>query len=107
MNVFLPTVTHTETMAELAIMRTPDGGLVVVPFGDIAQDQPMRVEDVEATPTHRHYKGGIYSVIGHALHDGEELTIYRSRDKGGYWGRPRAMFEGRLDDGTIRFTPLG
>jgi hypothetical protein len=53
-------------------------------------------------PTHRHYKGGLYQLLGQAKHTEteEELTIYRDSD-GNYWARPRAMF-----DEPGRFTPL-
>lgn len=49
----------------------------------------------------KHFKGGVYIVIGEAKHStsGEELIIYRGGD-GELWARPKAEF---LDG---RFTPL-
>ncbi|MES2889340.1 MAG: DUF1653 domain-containing protein [Pseudomonadota bacterium] len=67
-----------------------------------------------ATPlgTYRHYKGGLYEVIGVARHSEtqEPLVVYRplAHDTG-WWVRPHAMFfetgifEGRHQP---RFTPL-
>jgi hypothetical protein len=46
--------------------------------------------------TYRHYKGGLYEVLGVARHSEteEELVVYRALyGEGGLWVRPRAMFE--------------
>jgi hypothetical protein len=42
---------------------------------------------------YRHYKGGLYAVIGLARHSEteEELVVYQSVS-GEWWVRPRAMF---------------
>ena len=51
------------------------------------------------TGIYRHYKGGMYLVIGTALHSEtlEELVLYKHLDEKGepseeYWVRPRTMF---------------
>ncbi len=47
---------------------------------------------------YRHYKGGMYKVIGVAIHTetGEELVIYTALTKQGgevgLWARPKSMF---------------
>lgn len=43
----------------------------------------------------RHYKGGIYRVLGIATHSetGEEHVVYYSVRDGKQWVRPRAMFD--------------
>jgi hypothetical protein len=44
---------------------------------------------------YRHYKGGLYEVLGVARHSEteEELVVYRPLyGEGGLWVRPRAMF---------------
>jgi hypothetical protein len=43
--------------------------------------------------TYRHYKGGLYDVVGAARHSETEepLAVYRSAD-GGLWVRPLGMF---------------
>ena len=44
---------------------------------------------------YRHYKGGLYEVIGIARHSEtqEELVVYRPLyGEGGLWVRPRVMF---------------
>jgi hypothetical protein len=51
----------------------------------------------ESVPTgrYRHYKGGLYEVLGVARHSEteEELVVYRPLyGEGGLWVRPRAMF---------------
>lgn len=71
-----------------------------------------------ATPPgrYRHYKGGLYDVIGTARHSEtlEPMTLYRALyGQHGLWVRPAAMFEEVVDmlvDGqplrTTRFTRL-
>jgi hypothetical protein len=59
---------------------------------------------------YRHFKGGLYEVVGEARHSETEdrLVVYRSAD-GGLWVRPRDMFLGTaLVDGreVRRFTPI-
>ena len=69
--------------------------------------------DMDATDipgTYRHFKGGIYEVLGVARHSEteEELVVYTSRS-GEWWVRPREMFFGTtLVDGkpVKRFTRL-
>lgn len=61
---------------------------------------------------YRHFKGGLYEVLGIARHSEtqEELIVYRPLDgAGGLWVRPRAMFvETVLVKGVPvpRFAPL-
>ena len=52
-----------------------------------------------ATPpgTYRHYKGGMYEVVGTVRHSEslEPMTLYRALyGEQGLWVRPAAMFEG-------------
>jgi len=101
--------THTETMADLGVVRNAGGQLLAFAVGAV----PAAVAAVPSTapsgftPTHRHYKGGLYAVLGvaRAMYGGEELVIYRGADRRA-WARPREMFEGAIADGTLRFTPL-
>ena len=62
---------------------------------------------------YRHYRGGLYEVMGVARHSEtlEALVVYRPTDSAtGWWARPPAMFvetglfEGRLQP---RFAKLG
>ncbi len=60
--------------------------------------------------TYRHYKGGLYEVIGSARHSEteEELAVYRSAD-GGLWVRPLAMFVESVEIEGVemrRFAPV-
>ncbi|QRE00058.1 hypothetical protein [Burkholderia phage BCSR5] len=63
-----------------------------------------------ALATHRHYKGGLYRVLFEALHteNQEQLVIYEHLwpHKRNIYARPREMFYGNLEDGTVRFTPM-
>ena len=63
-----------------------------------------------AVATHRHYKGGLYSVIGTAKHSEtlEPMVVYEPLwpNAPGLWVRPEAMFHGILADGSPRFRPL-
>jgi hypothetical protein len=58
--------------------------------------------------THRHYKGGLYQRLFDATHSETEelLTIYLTED-GQPFARPKAMFDGFIDDGRRRFQPIG
>lgn len=54
---------------------------------------------------YRHYKGGLYTVVGVARHSEteEELVVYVCRKDGSLWVRPRKMFlETVVIDGTPR-----
>ncbi len=44
--------------------------------------------------TYRHYKGGVYEVLGVARHSEtlEELVVYRAQRDGSLWVRPLGMF---------------
>ena len=65
-----------------------------------------------ATGTYRHYKGGLYEVVGCARLSEtlEPMTVYRALyGEGGLWVRPAAMFAEQVTiDGVLqpRFTPL-
>lgn len=60
---------------------------------------------------YRHFKGGLYEVIGMARHSetGEEMVVYRALyGEGALWVRPAAMWNDRISrDGQEmpRFTP--
>jgi hypothetical protein len=62
---------------------------------------------------YRHYKGGLYEVLGVARHSEteERLVVYRALSgDGGLWVRPLAMFQETVTvDGrdVPRFTPAG
>lgn len=60
--------------------------------------------------THRHYKGGLYRKLSEGKHSetGEEVVVYEHLypHERGIWVRPTEMFNGHLEDGTRRFTPL-
>ena len=62
------------------------------------------------TPTHRHYKGGLYRLIGIGKHSEteEDLAIYESQDER-LWARPLTMWNENVevDDKAVpRFAPL-
>jgi hypothetical protein len=62
---------------------------------------------------YRHYKGGLYEVLGVARHSEteEELVIYKALyGDGGLWARPKSMFleSVKLDGREVaRFRYLG
>ncbi|CAM2147539.1 DUF1653 domain-containing protein [Pararobbsia alpina] len=63
-----------------------------------------------ALATHRHYKGGLYRVVGTAKHSEtlEPMVVYEHLwpHERGLWVRPAEMFHGLLEDGTVRFKAL-
>lgn len=61
--------------------------------------------------TYRHFKGGIYELVALATHSEtmEEMVVYRNKESGRYWVRPRAMWDESVEhEGKIvsRFTYL-
>lgn len=46
----------------------------------------------------RHYKGGLYELLGEARHSEtmEDLVVYRSCMTGELWVRPKVLFYGRV-----------
>ncbi|MFC3495941.1 DUF1653 domain-containing protein [Glycomyces rhizosphaerae] len=50
---------------------------------------------------YRHYKGGLYEVIGVATHteSREPLVVYRDQLEGLLWVRPEAMFNDSISIG--------
>ena len=70
----------------------------------------MTEHEAEKLATHRHYKGGLYRLIGTARHSETEeaLIVYEHLwpHARGLWVRPKDMFEGTLEDGRKRFAPL-
>ena len=61
---------------------------------------------------YRHFKGGIYEVLGIAIHSEtmEEMVVYRNLDSGKWWVRPASMWNETVErDGQtyLRFTYLG
>jgi hypothetical protein len=71
----------------------------------------MVTDDATVTPgVYRHFKGGIYTVIGVATdtETEEQVVVYQS-ENGRLWTRPIAMFTETVDrDGYIgpRFRPF-
>ena len=63
------------------------------------------MNDAIAPGKYRHYKGGLYEVIGIARHSEtqEEMVVYRALyGDGGLWVRPKAMFlETVTHDGAV------
>ena len=60
---------------------------------------------------YRHFKGGVYEVIGVAKHSEtlEETVVYRSLTNGGLWVRPASMWEEEIERDGVRvrrFTPI-
>lgn len=59
---------------------------------------------------YRHYKGGIYELVGEATLESDlsPMIVYRAED-GSLWIRPKAVFFELIDvDGTLtpRFAPI-
>ena len=54
---------------------------------------------------YRHYKGGLYRLIGEGIHteSNEELVFYMSVETGKLYARPFDMFYGtvNLDNGSV------
>ena len=61
---------------------------------------------IETPPgRYRHYKGGLYDVVGTVRHSEtlEPMTLYRALyGEGGLWVRPAAMFNEEVVIGGVR-----
>ena len=70
----------------------------------------MTEAQAKAIATLKHYEGGLYRLIGEARHSetGETMTVYEHLwpHEPGLWVRPSEMFNGRLADGSPRFSRL-
>ncbi|MCR1768672.1 hypothetical protein B7760_04684 [Burkholderia glumae] len=71
----------------------------------------MTEQEAERIATHRHYKGGLYRVIGTARHSetDEPHVVYEHLwpHERGLWVRPVSLFHDTLADGRPRFLALG
>lgn len=61
---------------------------------------------------YRHFKGGMYEVLGIAIHSEteEKMVIYRSLKNNSLWVRPKKMWEEKIErEGKIyqRFIYIG
>lgn len=70
----------------------------------------MTEVDALKAATHRHYKGGLYRVVGTALHTEtkEKLVVYEHLfpHEKQLFVRPADMFYGNIEDGSPRFAPI-
>ena len=70
----------------------------------------MTEQEALKIATHKHYKGGLYKVIGTAKHTetNEQVVVYEHvyPHESAIWVRPAEMFYETLPDGTKRFTPI-
>lgn len=104
MDVLICFARHSETLEWHAVHDDGDGFRAV--SSPLGQDW-VAAADPDFQPTHVHYKGGLYRAErqGRLESDAAEFTLYRD-GKGNWWLRPRLMFEGRLEDGRLRFAPF-
>jgi hypothetical protein len=76
----------------------------------LKRGNPMTETEALGLATHRHYKGGLYRVLGTATHSETlaPMTLYEHLwpNPPGLWVRPAEMFHGVLEDGRLRFTKL-
>lgn len=70
----------------------------------------MTRDEALTEATHLHYKGGLYRVVGEALHTetSEALVIYEHvwPHERSLFARPKSMFYGTLPDGRPRFADV-
>lgn len=52
---------------------------------------------------YKHYKGGIYSVIGEGIHtETNEVLVFYTDENGDFWARPTEMFKSTIEvDGKV------
>ena len=67
---------------------------------------PNRENRLEMFTIVKHFKGGIYMILGHSENSEtmEETVIYQSLETGKIWNRPIGMFYGTTSTGIQRFT---
>ncbi|MBR7038608.1 MAG: DUF1653 domain-containing protein [Oscillospiraceae bacterium] len=95
------------------IHMEPHSSMIIV-NDDIVNLQPEPQEapveaprEIHEGQRYRHFKGGLYSILGVATHSEtlEEMVVYRSEADGNVWVRPKSMFMDKVGDG-YRFTLL-
>ena len=72
------------------------------------KEEPVEApREIHEGQRYRHFKGGLYSILGVATHSEtlEEMVVYRSEADGNVWVRPKSMFMDKVGDG-YRFTLL-
>ena len=65
----------------------------------------LRINPIVVQGIYRHYKGGIYQVLGTALSSEtqEQLIVYKSVETGIIWIRPEKMFIEQVNvDGILK-----
>lgn len=96
---------HSETLEWFGLWLAPSGQLSI---DELAVEESSGELDriVLFSPTHRHYKGGLYEGLGIAEHPRRgRFVAYRHADFS-VWFRPLEMFVGNLPDGRQRFASL-
>lgn len=100
-----------------AEMHRDDAWKWVVPgdlrllVGEIDRLRTIPASAGEWAPTHRHYKGGLYQLIGYGKFEGNlaEAAVYRAED-GTLWVRTRMIFDGVVEmehgEEIRRFEPI-
>ncbi len=101
---------HSETLDWYQVSYHRDWGSFTILKLDVSGELAFTLKLPDFEPTHLHYKGHEYCwfTIGRidgGRFDSQDYVLYGDAE-GNYWLRPRAMFEGTLEDGTLRFRPL-
>lgn len=55
---------------------------------------------------YRHFKGDIYEVLYCGRHSEDLSVLVAYKKNGRVWFRPIKLFQSRMPDGTLRYTPL-
>ena len=91
----------------------PYSSMIIV-HDDIVNTEPAaelpeeaKVREIHEGQHYRHFKGGLYTILGVATHSEtlEERVVYRNDETREVWVRPKAMFMDRVGD-VERFTLL-
>jgi hypothetical protein len=99
---------HSETLEWFQVSKTVDDeiseGFIVRQVDERAKIT-FTLPLPDFTPTHVHYKGHGYRRYADVHFKGNMYVFYGDAE-GNYWLRPLHMFEGCLEDGTVRFRVL-
>jgi hypothetical protein len=100
---------HSETLEWYKVAIAPffDGDFNVLKVEKLPNQGEISFTLVlsDFSATHVHYKGHGYRRFADVKVEGKPHVFYGDAE-GNYWLRPKDMFEGCLEDGTIRFRAL-
>lgn len=80
----------------------------IKPVGPSLYESPMDKATADNMVTHQHYKGGLYRMLAQLESSSGEMILYAHLYPHApcLWCRPKAIWDSKNEDGSVRFKPL-